>query len=40
MTIEFDSTLNYHGQGDSEPIISVPLINIDKLAAANIIDDF
>ena len=41
MCIEFDSELNCHSQqADATPVISTPMVNIPKLEAPNIIDDF
>jgi len=40
MWIDFDAELNYHSQQATVPFISIPVVNIRKLKAPNIIDDF
>jgi hypothetical protein len=40
MCIHFDAELNYHSQQATVPVISTPVVNIKKLNAPNIIDDF
>jgi hypothetical protein len=40
MCIDFDAEPNYHSQQATVPVISIPVVNIMKLNAPNIIDHF
>lgn len=40
MCIELDADLGCHSQQDNQPVISTPIVNISKLSAPNIIEDF
>ena len=40
MWIDFDAEGNYRSQQVTVPVISTPVVNIKKLNAPNIIDDF